>query len=212
LVESFYYIIFVRNKYIKIMKTVKVVSEVPKLSITIDSHCESPRQDSNVGYFITLSTRYNSPDSNNDLRTLIQETSNIAKNCENHIELITEHLEASGEEVLLILPISTYEHSGIQYSIGNKYGFEYSNNGFYIVTKESLEEIGSFSDIDVLTSYIEGEIENYNKWVNNEIYRFELLDENGEFEDSRGGFYSLESIREQLPKSWVDECLSDYIK
>lgn len=192
------------------MKTVK--TSIPKLTITYDSNCPSPREDDNLGYFITIDRRYLSPDKNNNLIEIIKDTSRVAKNVTNHIELITESLENDGEKVILILPVTKYEHSGISYSLGNKSGFDYSNNGFYIVTKKTLDRVGYDNNIDELTSSIQGELKDYNKWLNNEIYYFELLDENGEFEDSCGGFYTIDSIKEFLPKEWEDENLEEYIK
>jgi hypothetical protein len=46
--------------------------------------------------------------------------------------------------------------------------------------------------------------------MNSEVYRFVLYDEKGEIEDSCGGFYDIEDIKEHLPEDWKDEEMSNY--
>lgn len=191
------------------MITFKKEIEVPRLKIMYDECAESPRVFNNIGYFITKESRYNSPDKGK-AEGIVMETSEDANNQEHHIELIKEVFE---ETVLHIFPVTKYEHSGISYSLGNSTGFDCSNNGFYIVTEKSLSVLfGEIPSENRIIKIIEAEIETYNKWANGEIYCFELLDDNGGFEDSCGGFFEIEDIMEHLPKEFEDENLGDYLR
>lgn len=195
------------------MKTFKEVVEKSRLEIYHDQDGESPREWSNLGKFITIDSRCSSPDKDETLISIVKETGQYATSQENHIELITEEIEDLGDKVLYITPICKYEHSGISYSIGTKHGFDYSNNGFYIVTENTLKQEG-FEPLSSDKEYeerISSEIETYNQWANGDVYGFTLYDESGENEDSCGGFYSIEDIKEHLPEEFQDEDLEEYL-
>jgi len=194
------------------MKIYKETVEKPRLIIKYDECPESPREWSTLGYFLTSDRNYYSPDGkrNPEIQNIMEETGNEANNLENHIELMKKRIEEEiGEKVLAIYPIVKYEHSGISYSLGYQKGFDYSNNGFYIITDKSQKETGI--EKDNFEKSIENELKNYNKYANGEIYRFTLLDENGEIEDSCCGFYEIEDIRDNLPEEWKDEDLNQYL-
>ena len=192
------------------MKTFKTTIEKPILTISYDNYPSSPREWSNLGYFIVISKRYNSPDKNDFLYNIIKNTGDVANNQKHHIELIKEEIESSiNEKVLAIYPISTYEHSGINYSLGNRHGFDYSNNGFYIVTDKTKAELGvEEKDFEAV---IKAELEIYNQYCNGEVYRFELYDEEGNIVDSCSGFYSIDEIKEYLHEEFQDEDLEEYL-
>ena len=172
---------------------------------------ESPREWDNLGYFITCDSKHNSPDVNQDIKRIIQSTGDKALSQEMHIKMIKAGMKAENlGKVLAIYPVTKYEHGNVSYSLGTVHGFDSSNNGFYIVTKESAAPIGA--EVKDFEKIIRAEIETYNKWVSGEIYGFTLYDDKGEVEESCGGFYAIEEIREHLPKEWADEDLSGYIK
>lgn len=191
------------------MKTFKRTIEEPILKIKNDECPSSPREWSNLGYFIVISSRYYSPDKNVFLIDTIKNTGEDADNQKHHIELITKEIETNTtEKVLAIYPISTYEHGGIMYSLGNQNGFDYSNNGFYIVTDKTSAEIGVKKED--FEGVIRDELEIYNQYCNGEVYRFELYDEEGNIVDSCGGFYSIDEIKEYLPEEFEGEDLEEY--
>jgi hypothetical protein len=190
------------------MKTYKTTIEKPRLVIEYDEYCDSPREWSNLGYFITVDRNYESPDKFSDLQNIVKETGNEAGSQEEHIEMIKKQF--TEEKIIAIYPVVKYEHSGVVYRLGTAHGFDYSNNGFYIITDRTQKAL-CIEEKD-FERVINDELERYNQWCNGEVYRFCLFDEQGEVEDSCCGFYSIEDIREHLPKEWHEEDLSEYIK
>jgi hypothetical protein len=92
------------------------------------------------------------------------------------------------------------------------YTFDYSNNGFYIVTEKSAKEYClTTKKIEAIKTLIESEIDLYNRFVNGEIYCWTLYNEQGEVEDSGSDYYDLEDIKAELPKEWKNEDLSKYV-
>lgn len=195
------------------MKTIEktTTQTINQLKITYDEHGESPREWSNLGYFITCDNNYRSPDNVQYLQDIIRETGQEATSQEDHMDLIKKSYVSLGYEgkIIAIYPIVKYEHSGVVYSLGTKHGFDYSNNGFYIITdKQQGEYKTPKKDFETI---IKQELEVYNKYANGEVYAYALFDDAGEIVDSCGGFYDIEDIRENLPEEWKDETLSDYI-
>jgi hypothetical protein len=177
------------------------------LVISYDPDGESPREWNNLGYFITQDRNYYSPDKNEELQAVIKTGGEIASSQTEHIKYIKEHYYP--EKILAIYPIVKYEHSGISYSRGTAHGWDYSNNGFYIITDKTQKEVGTKKKD--WEKVIDQELELYNQWCSGEIYQFTLYDETGEFIDSMSGFYKIEDIRGYLPKEWKDEKLDDYL-
>lgn len=195
------------------MKTYKKTIVTTELCLVIrqDNDCDSPRQDINLGYFITRDRSYKSPDENWLLEKIVAETGDVANDQKHHIKLITEQIEAeTNEKVLAIYPVTKYEHSGIVYSLGNYKGFDYSTNGFYIITDKTQDEVGTKKEN--WEEVIKAEIDAYNKWLNGEVYRFTLYDNDGDVIESCAGFYNIEDIKNCLPEEWKSEDLNNYIK
>ena len=136
--------------------------------------------------------------------SLHQETKQLQK----YVQSIV--LEELGEKVIAIYPVYKYEHGGIVFRVGSQFGFDYSNNGFYIVTEATQKLVGTkkkkFSYAD-----FKAELEEYTKWCNGEVYGYMLYDDKGEMVDSCWGFYDIEDIRGNLPEEWKDENLQDYV-
>jgi len=192
------------------MKTYNKTITEPRLVIKYDEDAESPRAfNDSVGYFITVDSEYKSPDDNKPLIGLVKDTGEEAKDQKDHIKRIKAGMKGWAEKVIAIYPVVKYEHSGVSYSLGTAHGFDYSNNGFYIVTDRTLNASGVTGD--AMEKYIEAEIEIYNKWMNGEVYYYRLYDEDGELVDSCGGYYDLEDIKAALPEEWQGEKMEDYL-
>lgn len=195
------------------MITCKKEITIPRLKISIDEDAENPRAlSSNLGWFITVEKNDSSPDKNENLKEIIKEALEMehVNTQVDHIEQIIEMINSQADDqVLAIYPVTKYEHSGIVYSIGNKNGFDYSNCGFYIITKKTQKEIGvAKKDWETV---INEELCEFNSWKNGEVYKYELFNEKGDLEDCNGSFYDLEDIRIFLPKEWAKEDLNNYI-
>lgn len=191
------------------MKTYKKTINEPRLKIYYSDYDESPRNWTNLGYFITIDRDYTSPDDHPDFMEIIKETGEIAESVDNHIKLIKKEIEKRlSTKVVAIYPINKYEHGGVCYSLGYRQGFDYSNNGFYIITKESQKEMGAGEES--FEAIIHDELRNYNKYINGETLAYALYDENGNVWDTLSGFYDIEDIRAELPKEWEKENLEDY--
>jgi len=198
------------------------ITEEPRLVISYDPDPESPREWSNLGYFITIDSNYHSPDGekrigNDDyqpswfLKEIIKETGDMADNQKDHMKMIKEKFEGEegdGDKIIAIYPIVKHEHGNVYYHLGTSYGFDDSNNGFYIITSKTQKETGiKTKDYEKV---IEQELECYNKYMNGEIYNFILHNKKGELEESCSGFYDIEDIREHLPKEYKKEDLQEY--
>jgi hypothetical protein len=172
---------------------------------------ESPRAlGGNLGYFVTKSSNYRSPDGedNTAYKAMIN-TEDRATDAESHMELIKEYFQRnSSEEVVAIYPVTKYEHAFLKYTRGVKSSWDYSHNGFYIVTDKTQEKVGTPDD--KITSVIDKELETYTQWANGEVYQFTLYDDTGDVKDACGEFYNLKDMKMHLPEEWEDENLRDY--
>ena len=193
-----------------IMKTYTKEVEKPRLVISHDEDAESPRAWDNIGFFLTKESNYKSPDGNvHALYSIMMDTENEAESTEHHIALMKER--AKEEEIGLyeIYPVYRYEHGNVAYRRGTANGFDIANCGFYFVTESGMNAVGI--EASNIPSFIDGELETYTKWCNGEVYAFTLYDEQGNVEESCGGFYDINDIREHLSDEWKDESLEDYL-
>lgn len=192
------------------MKTYKKIIELPRLSIQYDQDAESPRTWDTIGYFFTKESRNLSPDGrDHSLYQIMIDTQDEATDTEDHMARIKQHAEEQGYNITHIFPVYRHEHGSVVYKRGTAQGFDYSNCGFYIVTTESNQEELSTENIE---KEIDAELENYTKWYNGDIYRFTLLDQNGEHIESCGDFYDIEDIRYCLPEEYANDDLYNYIQ
>lgn len=207
------------------MKTYTKSTEAPRLVIEHDEGAESPRHDDNIGLFFTKESRYQSPDGiTHPLYQIMVETGDEARDLADHIERMEAKAHQAFKEsapkdgnshdeslhIIEIHPVYRYEHGNVVYKRGTAAGFDYSNCGFYIVTAQSIS--GETHTAESIAKAIDAELEVYTSWANGEVYRFTLYDEHGEVEDSCGGYYAIEDMREALPDEWKDEPLEQYQK
>lgn len=196
------------------MKTYKktITKELPCLVIRHDQDAESPRAwDGSIGYFLTQEDKYNSPDgTEHPLYRIMIETVEDAISTDDHMQRIKAQATSEDIHIAYIYPVNRYEHGNIIYRRGTAKGFDYSNCGFFIVTKEKLKETGMKNAKTNIERSIDQELKTYTNWANGEVYGFTLHDEDGNEIDSYWGFFDIEDIREYLPEEYKDEELEQY--
>lgn len=194
------------------MKTYKKTIEKPRLVIEYDEMPTSPRENDNLGYFITCERRYNSPDGDRFdwVQSIVESTADDATSTEHHAKLIAKELQANDAKPLLIVPVYRYEHGSVVYRRGTSNGWDVSNCGFYIVTQTTADVLGTPPEL--FTKLIDGELADYTKYANGEMYCYTLYNEHGEHEDSCCGFYDIDDIKEMLPEEYQDEDLNQYLQ
>lgn len=183
-----------------------------KLEITYDMFPDNPREWDNLGYFVTNSKKYASPDGedNDAYDAMMEACENGAHDAKEHAKKIASIMEAKGHDVIDVYQVSKYEHGLVSYSLGVRHGWDSGVTGFYVVTEETRNVLGTPDDL--IEEVIKQELETYTKYANGQVYSFILYSDDGEVGDSCGGFYSLEDIRDHLPEDWADEDLSEYFK
>ncbi len=195
------------------MKTIDVTVTKPQLEIYYDDDTESPREWSNLGLIVS---KYDSI-TDEECKPLMQDLINI----QSKVGSIEEHLQEMNKvvvdyfdsEIVFSIPLLKYEHSGVKYYTGyTNGGWDCCCIGFVFVTESKLKEMETENDFDKISQSIDNEMETLTQWVNSEVYRFVLLDEQGDEIDGCTGFYDLEHIKEYLPKEWQKEDLEQYIQ
>lgn len=136
---------------------------------------------------------------------------------ESGIEIESESDFKALEKTHIILPVSVYDHSGVSIYVGSPCDrWDSGQVGWYIASKEEIKKRFNVKRIsqklrERVISYLEGEVETYNKWANGEVYSF-ILYHNGEEEDSCGGFYDIDDIYDYLPKEYTSTFTKDDMK
>lgn len=195
--------------------TKTVTLRQPRLVIMHEDSPESPREWSTLGAFLTKDRNYYSPDGRKypELQEIMERTGEEATSQDDHItRMKTAIAEETSHEVLAIYPVVKYEHGALVYRLGTEKGFDYSNNGFYIVLKKNSDELGTPDGEEAQKHLIADELKTYTQYANGEVFCYKLYDENGELEDSCGGFYSLEEIQDALGEEWKDEKIAEYVQ
>jgi len=187
------------------MKTFKRTVNEPRLKIYYDEDPMNPREDTNTTLFLLKS--------DDKAKEIIQKYLNTCRNMSELKTAVCKEITEKYGKIYYSCFITKYEHSGIALHQSLESGFDSSFYGFAFITQAQVDETGltvEKMDNEHLSNVVDNELNEYNSYLNNEIYRFELYDENGEFEDSYGGFYYIEDIRECLPEEFNDENLEDY--
>jgi hypothetical protein len=178
------------------MKNKKTIT-APLLEIRFDDYPSSPREWSNLGIMAHDNNRYSQPDREESLCfvSLIEEGKNSFKDDDKFLKKITKLWNFRNPENKIIFAKKLW-----CYEIGDL---------FYFVTQESQKEIGA--DVVDFEKIIKQEFEDYKKYLSGEIYQFRLFNENGDLEESLGGIYSLDEIKDYLPQEFDGENLESYL-
>ena len=127
---------------------------------------------------------------------------------------------ANLEPTHYIFHIDCYEHSGISFSLSGK-GMQCkfdTARGVWIITVPKSYTYDYSKTEKRTIEYTEQQanemaqstLDEYNAYINGEVYEYNLYDEEGNHVDSWSWFYSLESIKDNLPTEWKDEDINKY--
>jgi len=166
-----------------------------KLVIEYCDFAESPREWDNLTKCIFFGNYKHIGDKHNfDFDTQFDSRQDFIDRGE---DIIKKHFDA-----VLVKAVHLYEHSGT--SISTNYGYPYDCRwdsgtiGFVVITKEDLRNEYKWKVItqkrldsvwDNINNVMDSEIDILSDYIGGQVYQFEILDENGEQEDSCGGFY-----------------------
>jgi hypothetical protein len=154
-----------------------------RLKVVHDSSAESPREWDNLGKMICFHNRYNLGDKHN-------------YNADDYSgwEEIKQAI-IKKENPAVILPLYMYDHSGIAISTSPfSCRWDSGQIGFVLASKkQALEEFGgvrvsSKKKVEI-ESIIKAEVETYTKYVEGEVYGFQIVNEDYEVIDGCYGFY-----------------------
>ena len=121
------------------------------------------------------------------------------------IEELIESIKEN-EDVLLILPVSMYDHSGISFYHGQPTNYWDSGYiGVHYITKESWKKIHGDSEFseEEGVRILKSELETYQQYINGEVYLYDVIDLDGNSIDSCGGYYGYDYV-EKAAKEAVD--------
>lgn len=168
---------------------------------------ESPRDWDNLGKMICWTKRYTLGDvklMENYSYSKECKLSNLTDEC-NGWEEIEEVLKKEFKAVV-ILPLFLYDHSGISmrtFSHGVHASWDGGYVGFIYATKADIlkwwmKKKLTKSLLEKAKKSLEGEVETYSQYLEGDVYFYNVEDENGEVLESCGGFYGIESAKEEM--------------
>ena len=179
-------------KQIVLNKTKTVVK------VTYDDFADNPRDWDMASNWLCFHNRYNLGDTNIN--------KDFDKDDYDNWEEVEDAIKEK-YDVAFIVPLSLYDHSVQQVSIGEASGWDCGRIGFAFMTKEQAKEfipnIDDYKELnkpmqDKLLSVIQSEVNTYNQWLIGDVKCIEVYDvyedENGlveheELIDSCCGFY-----------------------
>lgn len=183
------------------------------IRLSYDTYAESPREWDGLG---TLALHHNYPsdapieDFNEYLCELlgmdVVQCERGAK-CDFYTEQMKEYLLSKLDKDYVWSYVYKYEHSGIAFSTTPfSCRFDSSLIGIIHVNKKDLRiEYGikciNQKSRDKANDILRYEVDTYSAWANGDVYAFTIEDENGNVEDSCGGFYSIEEMVDHINPS-----------
>lgn len=155
-----------------------------KLQIVVDRCPDSPRNWDNLGTIVGFHKRYKIGDDNHGYKSSDYDSwdeieSAIIKN----------------EKPVVVLPVYMYDHSGQTISTSPfSCRWDSGQVGFIYVSREkALSELGlkriTGKDKERIENILKGEIATYDQYIRGDVYGFEIVDKDGNVEDSCYGFY-----------------------
>lgn len=166
-----------------------------------DTDCQSPRENDNLGTMVCVHRNYNLGDENGDelLSEDIRNHSKYNSKLEDEYDFSNpSHLFEVAQKIGLfgvVLPLFLYDHSGITMNTtGFSCHWDSGQVGFIYVTKEKLRKEYSVKRISKkfikrIESYLISEVNVYDQYLQNDIYGFQVINDDDEVINSCWGFY-----------------------
>lgn len=162
------------------------------LKLIQDDNVESPREWDNVTQMIFFGKHEHLGDKHN------VKINNQYNSRWDFVDNAPDEIRKQIKDIVAILPVHYYEHSGCAISTSSSYPFncrwDSGTIGFCVVTKKALRECFGVKKLkqehlDKAESYILGEVETLNQWLEGDVYGFRIETPEGEHVDSCWGFY-----------------------
>lgn len=185
------------------------------IEVIQDTDPESPRQWDPPSTMVTWHKRYNlgdeQPKEGHD--EWLEQMAKIDTEIENYEFSIEDCIRMIEEQGTIILPLYLYSHSGITIST-SPFSCKWDSGqiGYIYITKESMEKEGW--DPEHAEKWLQGEVETYDEWLRNEVYGYQLVNNEGEEMDSCWGYYGDPETSGLLAdaKSAIDHAIRRNIK
>ena len=192
-----------------------------RYEILQDDCIESPREWDNIGKMCCAHKRYTLGDE--------QVSSNYANSWEEEMAYyFADNVEVSDEiwswgfdecpedyariwkwidKNIVWLPLYLYDHSGVTMNTtGFSCGWDSGQVGWIFVSKEDIRKEYGVKRIskklkDRVLEILYYEVETYDQYLTGEVYMYNIYDDNEEFVDNCGGFYSKEEAEEEAKQN-----------
>lgn len=154
-----------------------------KLEIRYDEFPPNPRVDyDNLGTMVCRHKKYSFGD----------------VNTESEVQKVMSEINSANA---LIIPIYMYEHGGIAFK-ASPFSDTWDSGQLgimYVSHEKIIHEYGSLSEhsLERAQKVMIGELEDYSKYVNGEIYEYRVLNDDDEELDSERGFFDIDDAKEE---------------
>ena len=102
------------------------------------------------------------------------------------------------KEYAVVVPVYMYDHSGVSIDT-TPFSCRWDSGqiGFCVISKEKIQKEFGWTNMTKgrrakLERIIDQEVKTYSAFLNGDVYRFTIYDDNGEFVDSCGDYYGWE--------------------
>jgi len=112
---------------------------------------------------------------------------------------LRERAAEAGDEILAILPLYLYDHSGITISCSSFADrFDSGQVGWAYITAKQMQRMGVEGNQEALESIIRSEVETYDQFLTGQVYGYVVETQDGDEVDSCWGFYGgLDYVRSE---------------
>lgn len=162
-----------------------------------DEYSESPRLDDKVATILTWERDYDSPDENNDTFEKFAEKHGVDVSKKWDLDSV---MEAMRKEGYYVVPVYALHHGDSHYSISD---FNDPWDSGVVGVAFCKKQEGLPDNDDYLRTIIDGEVKEYDAWVNDEIYGIALLSQYETVLDESTGYIMQHKNRTETLKNML---------